>query len=209
MDPTFRARMRAGDEDAFATLFRAHGSAVYNHCFRLTGDWTVAEDCASLVFLEAWRLRARADPFGASLLPWLLGIATHVIHRRRRVAWRHQRLMARLPPPELIPDLADEVVGRLEDQERVAALLRVLERLPRTDRDVLALCVWAGLDYAAAAHALGVPVGTVRSRLSRARRRLGRLIEKDLGTGRELRSPERQQTSDRTDAVGPAERKQR
>jgi hypothetical protein len=55
MDPTFRARVRAGDEDAFAALFRAHGSAVYNHCFRLTGDWTGAEDCASLVFLEAWR----------------------------------------------------------------------------------------------------------------------------------------------------------
>lgn len=60
MDPGFRARIRAGDEDAFGVQFREHGRAVYNHCFRLTGDWAGAEDCTSLVFLEAWRLRAKA-----------------------------------------------------------------------------------------------------------------------------------------------------
>ncbi|WP_203888102.1 RNA polymerase sigma factor [Planotetraspora kaengkrachanensis] len=62
MDPGFRARVRAGDEAAFGVLFREHGTAVYNHCFRLTGDWSVAEDCASLVFLEAWRLREKVEP---------------------------------------------------------------------------------------------------------------------------------------------------
>ncbi|MFD8481593.1 RNA polymerase sigma factor [Kitasatospora sp. NPDC059673] len=203
MDPGFRARIRAGDEGAFGVLFREHGKAVYNHCFRLTGDWSGAEDCASLVFLEAWRLREKAEPTGGSLLPWLLGIATFVVHRRRRVARRHRALMERMPEPELLPDFADELVGRLEDQERIAAVREVLEHLSRTDREVLALCVWAGLDYAAAAHALGVPVGTVRSRLSRARRRLDRLAQKNLGLRVEPAATGRQVTDDRTEAVGP------
>ena len=209
MDPEFRALIRAGDEGAFAVLFREHGTAVYNHCFRLTGDWTAAEDCASLTFLEAWRLRAKADPWGGSLLPWLLGIATNVVHHRRRVTRRHQRLLACLPAPELVPDFADELVGRLEDQERVADVLRVLDRLPRADREVLALCVWAGLDYNAAAAALGVPVGTVRSRLSRARRRLDGLATGKTLPQREPPPAKRQVTDDRATAVRPTERQQR
>ncbi|WP_245603519.1 RNA polymerase sigma factor [Salinispora cortesiana] len=170
------------------TLFREHSRAVYNHCFRIVGDWSVAEDCVSLVFLEAWRLRDKVDVHGGSLLPWLLGIAVHVVHRRHRVARRHQGVLDRLPPPETVPDFADELVGRLEDAERIAAVREVVRRLPQADQDVLALCAWAGLDYAAAAEALGVPVGTVRSRLSRARRRLEKLAEKR----RREREPERE-----------------
>lgn len=190
-------------------LFREHGRAVYNHCFRLTGDWAGAEDCTSLVFLEAWRLREKTEPSGGSLLPWLLGIAHHVVHRRRRVARRHQALMDRVPAPGLVPDFADEVVGRLEDQERIAAVRQVLSHLGRADREVLALCVWAGLDYAAAAQALGVPVGTVRSRLSRARRRLDRSARKNLALAMEPAATGWQLTGDRTDAVGPHEREAR
>ncbi|MGP4051769.1 RNA polymerase sigma factor [Streptomyces sp. 2A115] len=204
MDPGFRARIRAGDEGAFAVLFREHGRTVYNHCFRLTGDWSVAEDCTSLVFLEAWRLREKVERDGGGLLPWLLGVATHVIHRRRRVARRHRALMERMPPPGLLPDFADEVVGRLEDQDRIAAVRAALRRLSRSDREVLALCVWAELDYAAAAETLGVPVGTVRSRLSRARRRLEKLTDKNLALDRELAAVDWQQTGDRTEAVRPS-----
>ncbi|WP_369275953.1 RNA polymerase sigma factor [Streptomyces sp. R11] len=188
-------------------LFREHGRAVYNHCFRLTGDWSGAEDCTSLVFLEAWRLREKAEPHGGSLLPWLLGIATFVVRRRRRVSRRHQALMDRMPGPGLLADFADEVVGRLEDQERIAVARQVLERLPRADREVLELCVWAGLDYAATAQALGVPVGTVRSRLSRARRRLDKLVEKDLGRKGEPLTSGWQLTGDRNRAVRSRERK--
>jgi RNA polymerase sigma-70 factor (ECF subfamily) len=177
MDPGFRARIRAGDEAAFGVLFRSYARAVYNHCFRLAGDWSVAEDCTSLVYLEAWRLRDKVDIEGGSLLPWLLGIATNVVHHRHRTARRHRALLERLPAPEISPDFADELVGRLEDAERIAVVRDVLRRLPRADRDVLALCVWAQLDYVSAAEALGVPVGTVRSRLSRARRRLDKLTE--------------------------------
>ncbi|WP_342669539.1 RNA polymerase sigma factor [Streptomyces yerevanensis] len=204
MEPPFRARVRAGDENSFRVLFREHGRAVYNHCFRLTGDWSVAEDCVSLVFLEAWRMREKVEPHGGSLLPWLLGIATHVVHHRWRTARRHRALMERMPPPGLLPDFADEVVDRLEDQERIAAVRTALAQLSRPDREVLALCVWAGLDYAAAAEALGVPVGTVRSRLSRARRRLEKLAQKNLDQDTEPAAARRQQTGDRHEAVRPS-----
>ncbi|WP_326599310.1 RNA polymerase sigma factor [Streptomyces sp. NBC_01803] len=204
IQPGFRARVRAGDEEAFGVLFREHGRSVYNHCFRLTGDWSVAEDCTSLVYLEAWRLRQKVDPEGGSLLPWLFGIAVHVVHRRRRVARRHRELMARMTPPGLLPDFADDVAKRLDDQERIAAVRAALGRLPRADREVLALCVWGGLGYADAAEALAIPVGTVRSRLSRARKRLERLSAEQIPErDRELATAERQVSGDRPDAVRP------
>ncbi|RPE42161.1 RNA polymerase sigma-70 factor (ECF subfamily) [Streptomyces sp. Ag109_O5-1] len=205
MEPLFRARVRAGDEDSFRVLFREHGRAVYNHCFRLTGDWSVAEDCVSLVFLEAWRLREKVDTHGGSLLPWLLGIATNVVHHRRRAARRHRALMERMPPPEPLSDFAEEVVGRLEDQQRIAAVVEALSQLSRQDREVLALSVWAGLNYAATAEALGVPVGTVRSRLARARRRLEGVAQKNLDRNAEPTAAGRQQTGARHEAVRPSE----
>ncbi|MEV4532898.1 RNA polymerase sigma factor [Asanoa sp. NPDC049518] len=168
-----RARVRAGDPDAFRQLFDEHARSVYNHGFRLTGDWSVAEEVVSLTFLEAWRLRGRVDAGGdGSLRPWLLGIATNVARNVRRAARRYDVALARLPAPRAVPDFAEEVTDRLADQERITALRAAMSALRAPEREVLALCVFAGLDYAEAAQALGVPVGTVRSRLSRARKRL-------------------------------------
>ena len=76
-----------------------------------------------------------------------------------------------------VPDHADEVAGRLDDSRRIAAAIDALARLRRPEREVLTLCLWEGLDYESAAEALGVPVGTVRSRLSRARARLRTLVD--------------------------------
>ncbi|MER7752032.1 RNA polymerase sigma factor [Kitasatospora sp. NPDC097643] len=173
-----RTRVRAGDRDAFGQLFDTYARAVYNHVFRLTGDWSAAEDVMSLTFLEAWRQHGRVGAEGGSLRPWLLGIATRLVSNQRRAARRHREVMARLPPvPEGVPDFAEEAAGRIDDAARIAALRGALAGLWRPDREVLALCVWAGLDYQEAAEALGVPVGTVRSRLSRARAKLHRLTE--------------------------------
>ncbi|MGW7412743.1 RNA polymerase sigma factor [Streptomyces sp. NPDC054863] len=178
LDPETRTRVRAGDRDAFGRLFDAYARAVYNHAYRLTGDWSTAEDVMSLTFLEAWRQHGRVGEEGGSLRPWLLGIATNLVRNQRRAAWRHRQVLAQLPPvPEGIPDFAEETAGRIDDAERIAALRAALARLRRPDREVLTLCVWAGLDYQEAAEALGVPVGTVRSRLSRARAKLHRLTE--------------------------------
>jgi RNA polymerase sigma-70 factor (ECF subfamily) len=98
-----------------------------------------------------------------------------------RAARRHREAMSRLPPPETAPDFSDEVVGRMADVQRLAAAARALQRLKRTEREVFTLVVWSDLGYAAAAEALGIPVGTVRSRLSRAREKLRRLVEEELG----------------------------
>jgi RNA polymerase sigma factor (sigma-70 family) len=172
MEPSLRGRVRDGDPDAFGVLFDDHSRAVYNLAFRLTGNWHEAEEVVSLTFLEAWRLRARVEPDGESLRPWLMGITVNVVRNFSRAARRHQAAMARLPEPAAAPDFADELAERLDDTARLAAVRAAFGRLRPAEQDVIALCVWSGLDYAAAARALGIPVGTVRSRLSRARRKL-------------------------------------
>jgi len=142
----------------------------------------------SLTFLEAWRLRGKVEPDGGSLRPWLLGIAGNVARNVSRAASRHQMAVARLPPPSPVPDFADELAGRIDDEARLRELNEALAGLRRGEREVLALCAWSGLDYADAARALRVPVGTVRSRLSRARKKLRKLLGEpgpDPGGGRE------------------------
>ncbi|GCD95746.1 RNA polymerase sigma factor [Embleya hyalina] len=177
MTTKLRSRIRDGDDDAFAELFDLYARSVYNHAFRLTGDWSTAEDVVSLTFFEAWRLRRRLDAEGGSLRPWLLGIATNIVRNIRRATRRHAAAMSRLPPGGVLEDFSDEVASRIDDADMLAAVRLALDTLRRTEREVLALCVWSGCDYPTAARALGIPVGTVRSRLSRARRKLAAAAE--------------------------------
>jgi len=130
----------------------------------------------SVTFLEAWRLRDRIGPGSEPLRPWLLGIAVNVSRNLTRASRRHQAALSRLPPPSPMPDFAEELAGRLDDQARLREAGKALGALRPGEREVIALCVWSELDYATAARALGVPVGTVRSRLSRARRKLRKLV---------------------------------
>ncbi|MER6106230.1 RNA polymerase sigma factor [Streptomyces sp. NPDC001832] len=185
MEMSVRARIRAGDPDTFGTLFDDYARAVYNHAFRLAGDWSAAEDVLSLTFLEAWRLRETVDRDGGSLRPWLLGIATNTARNIRRAARRHEAAVSRLPCEEVFPDFAEDLVDRIDDAGQVAVLQEALSRLRRAEREVVALCIWSGLDYAAAAQALDIPVGTVRSRLSRARKKLRKFagVEVPLKSG--------------------------
>ncbi|MFJ1895542.1 RNA polymerase sigma factor [Streptomyces sp. NPDC088115] len=167
------ARLREGDPAALAEAFREHADAVYRHALWSTGNWATAEDVVSLTYLEAWRSRERLRPEeNDSLRPWLLGIATNVLRNTARSARRHRRALARMERSDTVPDFAEEVTGRLADAEQLAAAKAALEGLRRTEREVFTLCVWGGLDYASAAEALGIPIGTVRSRLSRARAKL-------------------------------------
>lgn len=176
-----RTRIRAGDREAFAALYEAYARSVYNHAYRLTGDWSTAEEAMSETFLAAWRTRHAVEPEGDSLLPWLLGIATNKARNANRGIGRRLAFLARRPAPEPVADIADATAGHVDDTRRLAAVRQALGGLRRQDREVLALCVWSGLDYAEAAEALGIPVGTVRSRLSRARNRLRRLTDEQLG----------------------------
>lgn len=175
-----------GDAEAFGALFERHSRAVYNFAFRSTANWAVAEDAASDVFLTAWRRRGEVvfTTESGSVLPWLLGVAANQLRNQRRSRWRAAGALDRLNANEVQPDHSDETVGRLADEAQMADVQAVVEQLPDHERDVLALCAWSGLDYAEAAIALGVPVGTVRSRLSRARAHLKELL---AGNGHELR----------------------
>ncbi len=203
VEQSLRIRVRAGDQNAFGVLFEEHARAVYNHAFRLTGNWSTAEEVVSLTFLEAWRLRSTIRAEGDSLLPWLLGIASNVARNVSRAARRQQAAMSRLPAAPDVPDFADELASRIDDAARLEVVRTALGGLRRGERDVLALCVWSGLNYSEAAEALGVPVGTVRSRLSRARRKLQRFAadsEHDPG-GRELGPASEQVEGDRENAI--------
>ncbi|GAA4204401.1 sigma-70 family RNA polymerase sigma factor [Microbispora amethystogenes] len=180
MDHSLRQRVRQGDPAAFGELFDREAQAVYRHALRLSGNPQVAEEVVSVTFLEAWQGRHRLRPEGDSLLPWLLGIATNVHRNVARAARRHREALARLPPRQVVTDFADETVDRMGDAEKLHAVRAALARLRRADREVFTLCVWAGLSHAAAAEALGVPEGTVRSRLSRARTRLTKLTDEEL-----------------------------
>ncbi|MFJ4153044.1 RNA polymerase sigma factor [Streptomyces galbus] len=181
MSIDMRARIQAGEPAAFAELYDNHARGVYNHAFRLTADWSTAEDVMASTFMEAWRLRHKVDPEGGSLLPWLLGIATNTARNQYRNNRRYRRAAIATAAAELaVPDHAEEVTDRLEDRRRLTAALQALTLLRRPEREVLALCLGEGLDYQAAAQALGIPVGTVASRLSRARKKLRSLAQAEL-----------------------------
>jgi RNA polymerase sigma factor (sigma-70 family) len=197
VDYSMHARIRDGDPEAFRELFTAHAQLVFGYAARATGDLGLAEDIVSLTFLEAWRLRKRLRDEGESSRPWLMGIAVNVLRNTTRAKRRHERALARLPPPDPLPDFADELVGRMADQEQLAAAKAALVRLGRQDRQVFMLCVWSGLSYAETAQALGVRVGTVRSRLSRARTRPRRLAVEELRKATEPMGGTGQVPSDR------------
>jgi RNA polymerase sigma factor (sigma-70 family) len=160
------------DGAAFGQLFERHGDSVYNHCYRRTGSWSTAEDLTSAVFLQAWRRRNDVRFPGNSALPWLLAVANNELRNADRSLRRQRRLTAKVSQSSPEPDIADGVVERADQERAVQVLLKALQGLKAAERDVLSMCDWAGLSYAEAADALGVPVNTVRSRLARSRQHL-------------------------------------
>ena len=168
------ARSRAGDREAFGVLFERHAQVIYNYCFRRIGNWATAEDLLSVVFLEAWRRRDKELP-PDKVLPWLFGIATNVILNRRRSERRYLAVLARVPMIPDEPDFAQDSEQQLDDQDQVQRALTLLGSLPRREQDVFFLCSVMELSYEDAALALDVPIGTIRSRLSRAKARLREL----------------------------------
>lgn len=177
-DESLWRRVRAGDATAFGLVFERYGDAIYRFCLRRTGESATAEDLVSIVFLEAWRRRDKDLP-ADKVLPWLYGIATNVTRNEWRSRRRYAAALARLPRQRADAESSD-VHDRLVDELRIQALLAVLEQLPRRQREVFVLCAWSGLSYEQAAFALRIPVGTVRSRLSRASASL-RKLSADIG----------------------------
>ncbi|MFE1011746.1 RNA polymerase sigma factor [Streptomyces sp. NPDC058794] len=167
---------RSRDEpEAFAALFDRHADAVHRYAARRLGG-EVADDLVAETFTTAFQQRHRYDPArgaGADARPWLFGIATNLVGRHRRAEARRFKAMARVPAlADHEEPLADRAADRVVAQAVRRELAAALAALPARHRDVLLLVAWGDLGYGEAAQALGIPVGTVRSRLHRARGKL-------------------------------------
>lgn len=170
-DQELWGRIVKHDGVAFGQLFDRHSQAVYNHCFRRTASWSSAEELTSIVWAEVWRRRKDVRLQSDSILPWLLAVANNCLRNLQRSQRRHRNLLTKLPPAT-VADFTDAAVGRFDDERTMVVVLAALSDLSVEDQDVIALCDWAELSYAEAATALNIPIGTVRSRLSRAHDRL-------------------------------------
>jgi RNA polymerase sigma factor (sigma-70 family) len=159
--------------ESFAAVFDRHYPAVYRYLARRTSS-AAAEDLASITFVVAFERRGSFRPASTSARPWLLGIATNVLHERHRLQRRELDTLTRLRA-ERSPD-ADEDAGELGEIGR-QRLGDALADLALAQRDVLLLHAWEELSYEEIALALEVPVGTVRSRLARARAQLRSHLE--------------------------------
>jgi RNA polymerase sigma factor (sigma-70 family) len=153
----------------FAVLYERHLQQVTRYLARRVGS-DVAEDLTAEVFVRAFRARESFRPYHETALPWLLGIANHLVSDHRREERRRLAVLERLASATSV-ELADVELAELTPE-----IVRRLRRVPATERDTLLLLVWGELSYAEVAVALGVPVGTVRSRVSRARARMAKSI---------------------------------
>lgn|ERR1700688_1482667 len=164
---------RSREADVFGDLFDRYARAVFAFCARRTADVSLAEDLTSVVFLEAWRHRERTQLASApNALPWLLGVANNVVRNATRSRRRHRAALERFPRPSNATPVEDEALERADTERTMREALAVMATLSEGERDVLVLVLWSELSYAEAAKALGLPIGTVRSRLSRARTKL-------------------------------------
>lgn len=175
-DMVLLERAIQGDAESFGLLFDRHQGRVYRHTLRLVQTPTAAEDIVAMVFLEAWRKRPSITSKGDTILPWLLVTANNVASNARRAERRHALFLARLPEPELEPDPAHKVADQLESAEHQQTINAAFNRLGQRDQDVLTLCVLEEMSMSTAGSVLGIPPGTVKSRLSRAKSRLARMV---------------------------------
>jgi RNA polymerase sigma factor (sigma-70 family) len=174
-DAALWSRIRRDDCEALADLYRRHVRSVQSYCLWRTAELQSAEDATATVFLELWRKRGKLSLHTDSAAPLLLGIATNVLREQWRSRRRHDDALNRIRSAgtSLPADLEAEAIARLDAVEQLRQAGAEIRALPRREREVLALIAWGELSYQETAVALGVPIGTVRSRLARARARLG------------------------------------
>jgi RNA polymerase sigma factor (sigma-70 family) len=155
--------------EAFAALFDRHASAIHRYLARRIGVG-VADDLLGQTFLVAFERRSGYDTGRADARPWLYGIATNLLRRHQRQEVRAFRALSRAgADPGNAGCHADRVAERVDAGAVSRELAAALAGLKTPDRDVLLLHAWADLPYEEIARALDIPVGTVRSRLHRAR----------------------------------------
>ncbi len=131
-----------------------------------------AEEVAATAFFELWRKRDKVRVVDGSVLPWLLATTSYAAKNSLRSRRRYQRLLSRIPHDEDVPDHADDVAGAMDSLKITEGVREALMQLNTRDASVVVLCVIHELPASEAAVVLGIPVGTVKSRLSRVKTRL-------------------------------------
>ena len=173
------ARLKQGDEAAFTALYRIHKDAVYRFALIYCGAPTAAADVTQDTFMHLIAKPGQFDPSRGSVGAWLCGVARNMARRHMGESREESRDPAELhDDADLAPALVEhetplERVLRSEAADQVRA---AIGRLAPHYRDVLILCELSGLSYAEAAQVCGLEIGTVRSRLSRARSALAQRL---------------------------------
>jgi RNA polymerase sigma factor (sigma-70 family) len=162
-------RRSVGEPEAFADIFERHIDAVMAYARRRVGA-AAGEEIAAQTFLVAFERRGRFDPRFASARPWLLGIATNLIRHHHRHERVHLTTLKRLPVDEPAEPVDDP--ARVDAERLMPAVRASLLELSADDRDTFLLVALGNVTYEEAAGSLGIPVGTVRSRIHRARQHL-------------------------------------
>ncbi|MGP3917999.1 RNA polymerase sigma factor [Nonomuraea sp. 10N515B] len=159
------------DPEVFAELFDRYSAMLYRYVSKRLGP-EPAEDLVGETFLVAFSRRRSYDLAYEDARPWLFGILTKLISRHHRKEAARYRALLRAPVDSDIESPADRVAAGVTAQAVRAELAGALAALPAKDRDVLLLIAWGDLTYEEVAQALGIPIGTVRSRLNRGRRKV-------------------------------------
>jgi RNA polymerase sigma factor (sigma-70 family) len=163
--------------ERFAAVFDRHYAAIHGYVERRLGA-ALADDVASETFLIAFDRRERYDLGQPDAMPWLYGIASNVVARHRRAEVRRYLMLARAGVQDAVDGHGESVDRRLDAQALRSRLAAALADLDHRDREVLLLVAWAQLSLEETARALGIPAGTARSRLHRARTKTQRALTK-------------------------------
>lgn len=182
-------RAAHGDREAFAALFRRHHRLVHRFARQMSGCATTADDVTQDVFMAIMRNLSRFDPAMGSFPTYLYGIARRIV--RRRIFWRGRQVQIDdMPSGEPMATSGDPVAA-LARERALRSLRRAIVSLPVHYREIVVLCELDGLSYAEAAAVVGCRIGTVRSRLSRARALLARKLADQPSVLDAVTEPER------------------
>jgi len=162
--------------DRFGELYHRYATVLYGYACQRVG-MAEAEDLVAETFLAAFAQRHRYDLKRSSAKPWLFGILTNKIARHSRSERIHYRGYARSWQAPVVDGVDERIVEQVTARAQRARLATALCRLSRADRSVLLLVAWGQLSYDEVAEAMSIPVGTVRSRLNRARRKVREALD--------------------------------
>ena len=157
--------------EVFGELYDRHASIIYRYAARRAGDF-VADDVTSETFLVAWEQLETYDLDREDARPWLFGIATNLLRRHHRAEAKMLKTAAKAASREAIGDDSDRIAAQVDAVVATGRTAGTLKSMAAVDRETLLLYAWADLTYEGIALAMDVPVGTVRSRLNRARQSL-------------------------------------